>query len=215
MNCQLRRLVAGGLLVLSTAATCEAERSPSKAKAVARCAAVGNDVERLACYDAFAKLHGLASSKSVVSGTGQWKVRTDTSPVDDSQSVYLSASADSPIAGWPNQRVTPTLWLRCREHKTEAYVETGMAANPEYGSLSEVTVTLRLDRDRAFKLQASQSTNREALFLPGASGLMKRFFGKEKLLFSFTPFNSSAATTTFPIGGLSEAIKPLRNACKW
>src|SRR5262245_20580118 len=129
MNSGLRRFIGAVLLVLSTAALCKGERTPSKAKAVARCVAIGNDVERLACYDAFARVHGLAAPKTVVSGTGQWQVRTDTSPVDDSQSVYLSASADSPITGWPNQRVTPTLWLRCREHKTEAYVETGMAAN--------------------------------------------------------------------------------------
>lgn len=35
------------------------------------------------------------------------------------------------------------------------------------------------------------------------------------LLFEFVPFNSSPAMTTFDLRGLADAIKPLKEICKW
>ena len=109
----------------------------------------------------------------------------------------------------------PTLWVRCEEKKTEIFIHTGLAANPEYGLFNEYTVTLRIDKAKAFNLRAIQATSSDGLFLPNAVGLAKRMMGHEKLLFNFVPFNSPPQTVTFPIGGLGAAIKPLRAACKW
>lgn len=84
----------------------------------------------------------------------------------------------------------------------------------EYG-IDESTITLRIDKAPAFKLRAGKSTDGEALFLPAAVTQLKKLMGGSTLLFEFVPFNSSPQMTTFQIAGLGEAIKPVREACKW
>ena len=104
--------------------------------------------------------------------------------------------------------------LRCKENRTEAYILTGMAPNVEYGH-SGATTTFRYDKTAAYDLRMSKSTDGEALFFPSAISQIKRMMQHEKLLFQFTPFNSSPTMTTFPIGGLVEATKALRKQCGW
>lgn len=126
----------------------------------------------------------------------------------------MSLPAESPIEGWPAKKFLPVLQVRCKEKKTEAYIVTGMSPMVEYG-VDTATVTLRLDKQPAFKLAASKSTDGEALFLPGAVSLVKRISGGDTLLFQFVPFNSSGQMTTFDVRGLGEAVKPVREACRW
>lgn len=89
-----------------------------------------------------------------------------------------------------------------------------MAPNVEYG-VDTATITLRLDKNPAFKLAAKKSTDGEALFLKNAVGLAKQIATADTMLFQFIPFNSSGQMTTFDVRGLTEAIKPVREACKW
>lgn len=77
------------------------------------------------------------------------------------------------------------------------------------------TVTLRYDKEKAFKLKMSKSTNGEALFCPNPISNIKKMMKHQTLLFQFTPYNSNYTMTTFNISGLTEAIKPLRENCKW
>jgi len=144
----------------------------------------------------------------------KWNVRAETSPIDDSKNVNLSLRADSDIQGWPSKVFTPILKIRCKEKKTEAYIITGMPPTVEYG-VDTATVTLRFDKDKAFKTKTDKSTDGEALFFKEPISLIKRMTQHETMLFEFIPFNSSSAMTTFSLGGLEEALKPLRAACKW
>lgn len=91
---------------------------------------------------------------------------------------------------------------------------TGMPPVVEYG-IDTATVTLRIDKRPAFKVSAGKSTDGEALFLPQATTQIKKLMAGESLLFQFIPFNSSSQMATFDIRGLSDALKPLREACKW
>ena len=45
--------------------------------------------------------------------------------------------------------------------------------------------------------------------------LIKKMMQRSTLFFQFVPFHSSPVMTTFDLRGLSEAIKPLRENCRW
>jgi len=206
-----------GLLVtmLSTAPTAQpafAEGNPEMAK----CAAEVNNARRLKCYDALRQKLGIAPDDSTVM-VSKWKVQKEASAIDDSTNVFLSLDADSSISGWPLKTYTPLMILRCKENKTQAYIVTGMAPQAEYGS-DGTTITLRLDDDKAMQLRTSRSTTGDMLFFD-ASGpsieLIKKMLQRSTLLFQFVPFHSTPVMTTFDLRGLAEAIKPLRENCRW
>jgi len=181
---------------------------------LAACSKEKSPGARLACFDALAAKHAAPISSTTVSSGSKWVVSSETSRIDDSKTVVLTLEADEPITGWPGKTHTPSLVVRCKERKTEAYFVTGMSPTVEYGT-DGATVTLRFDRAPAFKVRAGKSTDGEALFLPSAIAQIKKMMGSSSLLFEFVPFNSSPQMTTFQVAGLSEAVKPLRQACKW
>lgn len=184
------------------------------ARDLAKCSADRNNVTRLACSDALAPKAAAEDPAKSSSSISKWKVQTETSKIDDSKNVFITLDAETAIQGWPSKRFLPELHIRCKENRTEAYVITGMSPNVEYG-VDTATVTLRLDKQPAFKIAASKSTDGEALFLPNAIGLAKRIAGAETMLFQFIPFNSSGQMTTFDVRGLPEALNAVREACKW
>ena len=136
---------------------------------------------------------------------------TDLPPVTV---VVLSLNAENPITGWPSKHYVPVLHLRCQQKATQAYIDVGMASNVEYGH-DGATVTLRFDKAAATKQHMAQSTDREALFFSQAVATIKQMTAHSTMLFEFVPFNASPAMTTFNLTGLAEAVKPLREACKW
>jgi type VI secretion system protein VasI len=89
-----------------------------------------------------------------------------------------------------------------------------MSPQVEYGT-DGATVTLRFDKEKATKYQTSKSTNGEALFYGQSVSLIKKMLPHSTMLFEFVPFNSSPAMTTFDLRGLAEAVKPLKEICKW
>ena len=182
--------------------------------ALAACAKNTSPTTRLACFDALAAKHASPVSSTNTSSGSKWTVSSETSRIDDSKTVILRLQAEGEIAGWPRKTYTPSLVIRCKERQTEAYFVTGMSPMVEYGT-DGATITLRIDKAPAFKLRASKSTDGEALFLPSAVSQIKKMMAGSSLLFEFVPFNSSPQMTTFQIAGLAEALKPVRETCKW
>lgn len=207
---KLSKTVISGLFMLLMPATVLADAKVE----IAKCAAVANDLKRLECYDSFSKSLGVDSGKTQTSNVSKWRVSTEVSPIDDSKNVHAFLQAESPISGWLSKEILPSLNLRCKENKTEMYIVTGMKPRVEY-DIDTTTVTLRFDKEKAAKYSTGKSTDGEALFFRKNVGLIKKMMNHSTMLFEFVPFNSSPAMTTFNLSGLSEAIKPLRDACKW
>lgn len=147
----------------------------------------------------------------------EWRQHTETSPIDDSTNVYLWIEAEQPISGWLKNEVNPVLSIRCKENKTEAYINLKMRPKAEYGSYGAeyAYITLRFDDDRAFKEKFVISTDGEAVFFPKYIPYIKRMLKHKQLLIEFTPFNASPQITTFNLEGLQERIAALREACHW
>ena len=188
--------------------------TPDFPRDLAKCSVEKNNVARLACYDALVPKAAAQDPAKSSTAVSKWQVQTETSRIDDSKNVYVMLNAEDPIQGWPAKTFLPVLHIRCKERKTDAYIITGMPPTVEY-SVDTATVTLRLDKNPAFKVAALKSTDSEALFLPNTVALVKKISTAESMLFQFVPFNSSGQMTTFDVRGLVEAIKPVRAACKW
>ena len=144
---------------------------------------------------------------------GQWVVNTSLSPVDDSKVAVARVKAASPIKGWLNKVVDPTLVVRCKSDDIEVFVSTGMTAAGD-----STAVTVRFDKEPAFTTEWGNSTSSDAVFYHasrdrGAAGLVTEFLRRKTMLFQLTPFNSTPTMTTFDLTGLPSVIQAIADAC--
>lgn len=152
--------------------------SAIKDKEILRCAAIKSSIDRLSCYDAIAKKLGPPVAVNAKQTVGDWTVRSDESRFDDSKSVYLNLTAREEIQGWPGKTYKPYMVVRCKENRTETYIDFGMSAAVEYGLHNRATLRFRIDKKKPFKLATSRSTDGNALFLPEAIGFAKKTHGR-------------------------------------
>ena len=179
-------------------------------KEIAKCATKNGDASRLICYDDLAKSMGVDKPKVITKNKSKWVVSESKSPIDDSVTVTMMLDASDTILNSYGQFNRPTLILRCSENKTNAYVNWDMFLGTD-----RIKVLSRIDKEKAKTRSWSISTDNKATFTPKNIAFIKSLFGHEKLLQQLTPYGSSPKTTSFEIGGLEEAIKPLRKACGW
>ena len=146
-----------------------------------------------------------------------WQVSDRTSPIDDSQTVWLTVRSRERISNWlgkPSRHATLT--LRCMENTTSLILnmnDNHMADIQGYGD-----VTFRLDSEQAFTRSLRESTNNKRLGLwSGGRSIpvIKQMFDHEQITVRATPYNQSSITVTFPAHSLREQIAPLREACHW
>lgn len=175
---------------------------------IAKCDAETSSVKRLECYDAANK-----KRKEAIVTASKWRVSKETSRMDDTTTVSLSLDADTKITGTPNKVFTPTLILRCKKGKSDAYIITGMAPQAEKGKQG-TTVTIRLDKDKSSQYVMGKSKDGTALFFENSPAFIKKLQGHTTMLFEFTPANSPAAMTSFDLTGIDVASEPLRQSCK-
>ena len=134
--------------------------------------------------------------------------------MDGSKTIFLTLQAQAPITIWLGEK-TPELVVRCKESKTDVYVVTDTAAQPEYGSYDTYGVRIRID-DRPARLQRwSQSTDNVALFSSDPVTLAKQLSAGGRLRFEFTPFNASPAVAEFNLQGLRDVLPEVATTCHW
>jgi type VI secretion system protein VasI len=179
---------------------------------VAKCAAAKPDSSRLVCYDRIATgLKVDAPRTETISGIGKWLGSVETSPIDDSKNAFLSLDAETPVKK-RYDTTTPTLFLRCKERKLQAYIAYGKFF---LGSDSTKVLT-RLDKRPAQTASWSISTDHTAVFVGGnVLSFIKELSKADNLLVELTPYSESPVMTTFDIRGLAEASKTLQQVCPW
>lgn len=203
----MKRIAIGTLAMLAmTAATAANEKTE-----IAKCAAQAADAARLICYDTLAKNLGVDKPKTTSGkGAGKWQVSVEKSPIDDSTNVYMRVQAEAPV-GTGYKRAHPSLFIRCMENNTSSFINWGMFLGTD-----ETRVLTRLDSNAAAERNWSISTDRKAVFRPGDNvAWAQELMRYKKLLVQVTPYGESPVMATFDLTGLSEAIKPLREACHW
>lgn len=178
---------------------------------LAKCATETSDETRLICYDSLATKIGIKKPEAkVVSDPGKWNVHEEKSPIDDSFNVHLFVMSNKTVKSGYNT-VKPSLHIRCSENETNVFLNWGL-----YLGLEKTKMLTRFDKEKATMSSWSISTNNEAVFVQGNDiEFAKKIMKHQKLLVKVTPFGGNSVMTTFDISGLSEAIKPLREACHW
>jgi hypothetical protein len=146
--------------------------------------------------------------------TGKWVTTFEKSSFDDTRTVILALKANSPVSGWVTDATIPLLIVRCKEKKTEAYVNVGMQQDVESGLYNQSTIRVRFDSQEAASLISDHSTDGKGLFFHDPQTIIDQMLQHEKMVFGFTPFNSNPVETSFDLRGLNEAIKPLQDSCK-
>jgi type VI secretion system protein VasI len=141
-----------------------------------------------------------------------WTKRVDTSPIDDSRSIYLHLNAEEPV-GPAYDRTYPSLHLRCVENSTAAYVSLGI-----YLGLYDARAEYRIDGDEAKTETWQISDSGDAaghFFGGGAIPFVKSLLDTEKLVVRLYPYSESPVTMTFRTAGLREHAADLAETCGW
>lgn len=186
--------------------------APTRAE-IARCLTIENSLDRLACYDEEA---GYAPEvQEETTGNGDWRVRTETSKIDDSDNVWVSLSSQEQTS-CPYKSGSHSIHIACRENSTNLWIHFGDCFMSSIQGKGRVTY--RLDSEKAQTQQFRESNNNMALGLwSGGQAIpfIKKMIGHDRLIVRATPFSDSTVTAEYRISGLDEAVKPLREACNW
>lgn len=138
-----------------------------------------------------------------------WSVHRSASPIDDTETVSLAADADT-----ESRYGTPTIIIRCRDNKTEAYITTARTVDIPYDRNS-ASLRVRLDSQSPKRVTFGPSTDRKALFAMKAIPFVKSLLGHEKLVLEYTPLGGGPTSIEFRIAGLDQKIEIIQNACGW
>jgi type VI secretion system protein VasI len=181
-------------------------------KDLAACTEIENSIERLACFDTAAKARGVVSPEvaSPVIDSGVWSVRTETSKVDDSSNVFVMVESNEPIAGRLDQPELARLIVRCMENQTDVLV---WMAGLWYTDSRNATT--RIDKQKARTQRWIEGHSKEWMFHPDPISFVRAMMDGQELYFVTEPINEGPREMTFPIAGLTSAIKPLQEACHW
>ncbi|OKP25634.1 type VI secretion system-associated protein TagO [Serratia liquefaciens] len=179
---------------------------------LAQCQEITGDAERLGCFDKVGKLKvedEIQSSEP--QSAGKWEAKSEKSPIDDSSNEFVYLSAESQIRGQFSESITPSLYITCREKKTELYINWDT-----FLGIDSTRVLTRADAQKAVSRTWQISTDNKATFYNGQTiSFIKELMKSKKMFVQITPYGESPVQTTFDLSGLSTAIKPLREACKW
>lgn len=178
-----------------------------------QCVAIADPDARLDCFDqAYIGIEGIMDAPQ-----SSWLLRTETSALDDTTSVFLSVFSEENLRSRFGQGGPARLTVRCLENTTSVILHFGglfMADSGTYGQ-----VAYRVDDAPAGSIQMSESTNNEALGLwrggQAIPFIRQQLLGGQSLFVRATPFSESPVEMRFNISGLEEEIAPLREACSW
>jgi type VI secretion system protein VasI len=178
-------------------------------KELAECSSKDNSTQRLKCFDDLSKKYNQASISidTTSKSKGAWITSTDTDPLTDKPIYFAQLDA---IEGKGRFGDKITLTIRCKNRKTEAYIDWATFLGTD-----EINVTSRVDKSSAAKNSWSISTNNKATFMPQAAMSLKKFVNSTGFVVNLTPYNENPITAVFDITGAEEAFSEIRQECKW
>lgn len=144
-----------------------------------------------------------------------WRVKKETSPIDDSTNVILMTNSLVPTkANYPGcKNFVPTLIFRCKEGEAETYV--GVCAPADVESEEGVSVIIRFDKEKAYETSMGRSTGDSSLFFADSDveGFAIQFIQHDQLLFQYTPFRDVPQTFFFKLTGFEMAFRNFKEPC--
>ncbi|AXI54781.1 hypothetical protein C1J05_09975 [Sulfitobacter sp. JL08] len=180
------------------------------------CHDVADDTLRLDCYDAATNYEPPAEVEKNTDGIGNWKVIVDSSPMDDSKSVFVQLDSTNMPADRYGQSKNGWIGIRCKENTTSMFVSFADHFMSDHNGKGNVEY--RLDDLSMSSVRMNESNDNSVLGLWSGSKsipMIKKMIGRKKMVMRAMPFSDSTVTLEFDIVGLENAIVELRNACSW
>jgi hypothetical protein len=140
-----------------------------------------------------------------------WELDETSDAMDQTKEVSLTLQSEDKVRGFVGSH-SAYLCIRCKKAKMEAYITLGVPVQHEYDS-ENYGVRTKFDNDAAMKSRWTGSTDREALFAPRPSELVKRLENANVFLFEFTPFEQRATAVKFNVAGLREKLDSVGQSC--
>ncbi len=170
------------------------------------CSKIENNIKRLQCYDDLVGKNQSTAHSSI----GHWSVRTENSKFTDTKTIYIHTNALEEIHDRYNNQVTPYLFFRCEDNKTEAFIGWEM-----FIGTGSTNVTYRIDKEKVKNVTWNTSTDNKAVFISKPINFIKSLMDKQNLIVEIIPYGENRRMVEFNVTGLREAIQPLQEACNW
>lgn len=151
-------------------------------------------------------------SRLVEAYQGPWAVRSERDPLDDSQTLVLSRSAEGRVPAW-RRTAHPVLHARCTSGEPSLLVHLDTRAAVDRARPDIASVVVRLDDAQAQELELIRSDDGEALFFDDPQQWMLSLTQHGSMLFRFEPHLSDPVDAHFDLTGFSEALGLLATAC--
>lgn len=211
------------IALLSTALGLIGDRNPASAddvqvlqiqEAFKKCAALKN-IQRLQCYDQIAAIFGILQPSPTIAQDpkyGDWMVQDTVSPVTEKRSIIMAVNGAASVG------IRPTLIVRCDDLSTS--VEFHFGGRPISHAGRSPKVSYRVDSQEPKDMEFHRSEDEDASTIGlwsavDAVPFLSEIFNGNELHVRTLSAKGILIETTLPIEGMSEAIKPLRAACKW
>ena len=142
--------------------------------------------------------------------TTRYHHNTDINKMDDSEILVLMLEANEDIITTFGMRRKPAIVVRCANKKTISYIFMGTYIGHE-----ATQINVRMDKEKAVKLQCPISTDGKALFIQNPIVFLKTLEKKETLLVGVTPYNSTPLIVEFDVRGIGEELAAIKKSCAW
>ncbi|HEY5410703.1 MAG TPA: hypothetical protein VIJ94_08240 [Caulobacteraceae bacterium] len=160
-------------------------------------------------------LASIESSKAQTwDDAGKWNVVSQKSKLDGSQNVVASVEADRLVNGRLSS-VKRSLIIRCSEGKLTAHVDTEGQLTSQYASegARRTSVGYRVGMESPQHLDAEESTDGRAFFIPRAHGLIDALRKTDTFVVEYAPFQSGIGIARFDVRGAPAALAKVVAAC--
>ncbi len=133
---------------------------------------------------------------------GNWFIKKETNKLTDKTDVYAMLS---PSSG------SGTLFLRCANNKTEAFLSVDNYLGSGYGT----PITTRIDGGKPIKSSWSMGEGGDAAFAPKSLVFIKSINGKKELIIGYSPYGKSQVIAEFNLNGIDKVASEISVACGW
>lgn len=174
--------------------------------------------QRLRCYDNISEEYGYIDTdmtketEEKLAQFGFWSVNERKSEIGDT-SIYLRIDSSNAARSPLGHERFPTLIVRCKNKKTDAYIDWGSPLGNTQGYEKTIYVGYRIDGGEEKAQEWEFSLDYYSAFSPKPIEFVRELKGKKKLVVEITPYNQSMAALLFHLDGLESALAILVDRC--
>lgn len=191
---------------LTYMATASAQATPQE------CAAIGDSLQRLTCFDKLFAKSEIPSSENQGDSSDKvtdWDISEERSPIDDSVRItafLLPKNTEKTISSMRG----PSIMLRCRDNVTSVYYSHG-----KFAVNDRVKISYRLGNSAPKSDRWTRSSDREAVGLwdgGRAIPFMKELKnGTTLAVQTHDPYSEAV----FDLGNVENVVSKISSACNW